>query len=82
MNVQKQIEEALAGLSLKEKSFVKGYVIGSINGKKPDPNVVAAQVTNGTVEQAKKKAEKWMQDTRILEAIEKYKNVSMKYESE
>ncbi|MEK3914169.1 hypothetical protein [Paenibacillus sp. FSL H7-0331] len=34
------------------------------------------------VEQAKKKAEKWMQDTGILEAIEKYKNVSMKYESE
>ncbi|MDQ0496555.1 hypothetical protein [Paenibacillus brasilensis] len=45
MNVQKQIDEALAGLSLEEKSFVKGYVIGSINGKKPDPNVVAAQAT-------------------------------------
>lgn len=78
--VAKQKSEALQGLTEEEKSFVEWYILESVNGKTPDPGVVATHSTsNLTATEATKKAEKWMEDSRILKAIKKYKAISYKY---
>jgi hypothetical protein len=80
-NIQKQKDDALNGLSTEEQWFVIFYDGASINGKTPDPNLAATHATNGTVAQAKKKVEQWMNDPRILQAIEKYKSITIKYDA-
>ncbi|GIO30759.1 hypothetical protein J2TS6_19000 [Paenibacillus albilobatus] len=81
--VEKQVNEALQGLTEDEKSFVRQYMFESINGKTPDPGVVASHSTrNLTATEATEKARAWMEDPRIIEAMEKYKNVSYKYDAE
>ncbi|QDY86225.1 hypothetical protein FQU75_24485 [Paenibacillus polymyxa] len=78
--VAKQKSDALQGLNEEEKSFVERYMLESIDGKTPDPAVVATHSTfNLTADEASNKAADWMIDPRILKAIEKYKTISNKY---
>jgi hypothetical protein len=74
-SIQKQTDEALSGLSQEEKSFVLKYVNDPYNDNHdPDPIRAAYSVIDkATLLKAKKQAETWMNDSRILQAIEKYK---------
>lgn len=76
--IRQQKEDALSGLSEEEKLFVVLYVQSTANGKTPDPFTIAMNATNGTTQQAKKKAEEWMSDSRIVQAVKAYSSLAAK----